>query len=157
MMAGDQRAQKVFVDDFQKTYAHVVNRVKITAEEAAAAGGRQQIQLVATNPEQTISFNVPDGPPPENLVLEGPGTEGMDIEEVRKVLQMRWDVFDSFDEELKACLREGSLEKVNLLLGEMSVEDAEIVVRNLDMTGILNFTEGGIRDATGQVPVDDED
>lgn len=63
--------------------------------------GKEQIQLVPENPTTTITFNVPEGPPPETIVLEGPGTENMDIEEVRKALQMRWDVFEGFDEEMK--------------------------------------------------------
>jgi hypothetical protein len=60
--------------------------------------GREQIQLVPSGEGTTVSFNVPEGPPPEHLVLEGPGTEDMDIEEVRKALQMRWDVFCGFPE-----------------------------------------------------------
>jgi hypothetical protein len=60
--------------------------------------GREQIQLVPSGEGTTISFNVPEGPPPEHLVLEGPGTEDMDIGEVRKALQMRWDVFCGFPE-----------------------------------------------------------
>jgi cell division cycle protein 37 len=60
---------------------------KAKKAEAGAAG--EQIQLVTENPDTVISFNVPDGPPPENLVLEGPGTEGMDVEDVRKALQVR--------------------------------------------------------------------
>ena len=58
--------------------SHVLEIAK--KEEAEAASPGEQIQLVAENPDTVISFNVPDGPPPENLVLEGPGTEGMDVE-----------------------------------------------------------------------------
>ena len=77
MVSGDKRALKVFVDDVENTYEHLVNRVKINKEESQNES-REQIQLVPENPDQTISFNVPDGPPPENLVLEGPGTEGLE-------------------------------------------------------------------------------
>lgn len=92
MISGGKTAEKVFVDDFENTYAHLASRVKITQQEQSAE--REQIQLVPENPSVSISFNVPDGPPPEELVLEGPGVEGMDIEEVRKALQFRWDVFE---------------------------------------------------------------
>ncbi|PPR00196.1 hypothetical protein CVT24_004899 [Panaeolus cyanescens] len=148
MVHGDKRAIKVFQDDVENTYQHIVNRVKANQEEAES--GREQIQLVPENPDQTISFNVPDGPPPEELVLEGPGTETLDIEEVRKALQFRWDVFTNFSPELQAALKDGGLEAVNKVLGSMSVEEAEGIVHSLDVAGILNFADGGIRDETGQ-------
>ena len=148
MVTGDKRALKVFVDDVENTYNHVVNRVKINQEEANE--GREQIQLIPENPSQSISFNVPDGPPPENLILEGEGTEGLDIEQVRKALQFRWDVFQGFSPEMQEALREGTLDSVNKVLGEMSVPDAEALVGSLDAAGILNFAESGIRDETGR-------
>lgn len=153
MISGDKRAEKVFVDDMEGTYKHLVERVKISQEESEEA--REQIQLVPENPEQRISFNVPDGPPPEEITLEGPGTEGMDIEEVRKALQFRWDVFGAFPENLQEALKGGSLEEVNKVLGELEVPVAENIVQNLDMAGILSFAEGGIRDTTGAEGADD--
>jgi len=149
MVGGDKRALRVFVDDVESTYRHVVTRVKASQEEEANEG-REQIQLVPENPSQSIAFQVPEGPPPENLVLEGPGTEGLDIEEVRKALQFRWNVFQGFSPEMQAALREGTLEGVNKVLGEMSVPEAEALVSSLDVAGILNFAESGIRDETGK-------
>lgn len=145
MTLGDKRALTVFKDDVERTYQHIVNRVNINKQEQ-----REQIQLVPENPATTISFNVPDGPPPENLVLEGPGTEDLDVEEVRKALQFRWDVFQSYSEELKEALRDGGLEGVNKVLGDMEVAEAEAVVQSLDAAGIMTFAEGGIRDETGK-------
>jgi cell division cycle protein 37 len=147
MISGDKRATDVFLKDVEDTYAHLVTRVAASQEEAAAGGG-EQIQLVAEGAGTTISFNVPDGPPPAELVLEGEGTEDLDIEEVRKVLQMRWDVFSAFPEDLKEALRANQLEAVNAVLGKMPVPEAEQVVSALDMASILNFAEGGIRDET---------
>jgi cell division cycle protein 37 len=157
MVSGDKRAQVVFVKDVEDTYAHLVTRVLASQTEASnVPGGAEQIQLVPENPTQTITFNVPDGPPPENITLEGPGTEDMDVEEVRKALQMRWDVFNGFSEGLKAALTSGKLDGVNKCLGDMSVEEAEEVVRLLDIGGILSFAEGGIRDETGKGEEDEE-
>jgi len=147
MINGDKRALKVFVDDVESTYQHLVNRVKITQQEQNEA--REQIQLVPENPSQTISFNVPDGPPPDELVLEGPGTEDLDIEEVRKALQFRWNVFQGFSPEMQEALKSGGLDGVNKVLGDMDVAEAEALVNSLDVAGILNFAEGGIRDQTG--------
>jgi cell division cycle protein 37 len=145
MISGDKRATDVFVKDVEDTYAHLVQRVAASKEEA---GGGEQIQLVPEGADTTISFNVPDGPPPAELALEGEGTEGLDIEEVRKVLQMRWDVFNTFPENLKDALKSNQLEAVNAVLGKMPVPEAEQVVQALDMASILNFAEGGIRDET---------
>ena len=147
MVGGDKRAIKVFEDDVENTYNHIVTRSKIAKEEESQ--GREQIQLVPENPSQSISFNVPDGPPPEHLVLEGPGTEDMDVEEVRKALQFRWDVFQGFSPALREALKSGGLDGVNKVLGKMDVPEAEAIVNSLDLAGILNFADGGIRDETG--------
>lgn len=151
MISGDKRAEKVFVEDVEKTYALLKHRVKISNEEEAAVGGREQIQLVPESGDQSISFNVPDGPPPEELVYEGPDAESIDIEEVRKALQLRWDVFQSFPKKLQDALKENSLNRVNKVLGDMEIPEAEAVVQQLDIAGILNFADGGsIRDETGK-------
>ncbi|KDQ62490.1 hypothetical protein JAAARDRAFT_30390 [Jaapia argillacea MUCL 33604] len=150
MISGDHRAEGVFRKDVEDTYRHLVERVIKTKEAEANAPGVEQIQLVPENPTTSITFNVPDGPPPSDLRLEGPGTENLDVEEVRKALQMRWDVFESFSEELKDALKANSLDAVNKVLGGMKVEEAEQVVELLDVGGILNFAEGGIRDETGK-------
>ncbi|TFK74837.1 hsp90-like protein [Pluteus cervinus] len=152
MIDGDPRAERVFVDDVEKTYQQIAARSKVLVEEAQR--GREQIQLVPEDPNMALSFNVPDGPPPENLVLEGPGSENVDIEEVRKVLQARWDVFDGFPEDLQEALKTGSLDEVNKVLGDMDVPLAEAIVESLNTVGILSFAEGGIRDETGH---DDEE
>ena len=157
MIAGDPRATAVFEKDVQDTYAHLVERVRISNAEAAAAGSGEQIQLVPENPDSTIGFNVPDGPPPENLELEGPGFEGVSVEDVRRALQMRWDVFSGFDADMQAALKSGALEEVNKVLGRMRVEQAEEVVKLLDVAGILSFSSSGIRDDTGRDEGDEAD
>lgn len=148
MISGDGRAEKIFLDDFERTYNHLVERVKVTTE--AASAGREQIQLVAEDPSVKIEFEVPEGPPPEHLTLEGPGTENLDVEEVRKALQLRWDIFSAFPADLQEALTGGDLAEVNKVLGEMDVPTAENVVNSLDIGGILSFSQKGIRDVTGQ-------
>jgi len=151
MVSGDPRAALVFVKDVEDTYAHLAKRVALNKVEE----NREQIQLVAEDPSTIISFNVPEGPPPEQLVLEGPGTEDLDIEEVRKALQFRWDVFQGFPKKLQKALQSNELEKVNQVLGKMEVPEAEGIVQLLESAGILNFADGGqIRDETGKA--DDE-
>ncbi|EJD50418.1 hsp90-like protein [Auricularia subglabra TFB-10046 SS5] len=151
MMNADPRAEHVFRNDFEDTYAHVKKRaaiVRAEEEEIRAKGGKEQIQLVPQDPTQSITFNVPDGPPPADLRLEGEGVEDLDIEEVRKALQMRWEIFSGFPPELQKALQSGKLEKVNKVLGGLSIQDAESVVESLQIGGILSFAdEGKIRDA----------
>lgn len=150
MSSGDKRAQMVFVDDLEKTYSMMMSRaLKAKKDEES---GQERIQLVAEDPSQTISFNVPDGPPPENIKLEGPGSEGLDLEEVRNALQRRWDIFNNFDEDLRKALKTNKLEEVNDVLGDMDVEKAEDVVKLLEIAGILSFSQSGIVDQTGRGP-----
>lgn len=147
MIAGDPRATNIFEKDVSDTYNHLVERVRISkAEESETA---EQIQLVPENPQQQITFNVPDGPPPEHIELEGEGFEDVNMEDVRKALQIRWDVFQAFSPAMQKALTSQKLDEVNKVLGVMKVVDAEEIVKLLDMAGILNFSEGGIRDETG--------
>lgn len=150
MVSDEKRAKTVFLKDVEDTYTHLATRVVASeAEEAEAVHGREQIQLMQEDPSQPITFNIPDGPPPEDLRLEGPGTEELDIDQVRRALQMRWDVFEAFDDALKKALRKGTLEAVNKILGRMDVDDAEETVRMLELAGILSFADGGkVRDMT---------
>ncbi|KAG1770872.1 Cdc37 N terminal kinase binding-domain-containing protein [Suillus placidus] len=156
MITGDQRAVSVFVKDVEGTYSHLKTRAKAAATETSDAQ-KEQIQLVPENPSATISFNVPDGPPPEDLRLEGPGTEDLEVEQVREALQMRWDVFESFPEDLKAALKVGTLDEVNKVLGSMDVSVAEDVVGKLEMAGIMSFVSGGVRDETGNRDEEDDE
>lgn len=141
------------MNDVDSTYEHIVIRVKANKEEEEALRqGSEQIQLVPENPDAEITFNVPDGPPPTTIKLEGPGTEGMDPVEVRKALQMQWEVFDGFQDDMKNALKGQKLDAVNKVLGAMKLDDAERAVELLQISGILSFSESGIRDDTGAAP-----
>jgi cell division cycle protein 37 len=158
MINADPRAVTVFMNDVDSTYDHIVTRVKANEEEEEALRqGAEQIQLVPENPDAEISFNVPDGPPPENIKLEGPGTDSMDIVEVRRALQMQWDVFEGFEADMQEALKSQKLESVNKVLGSMEIKEAERIVELLQISGILSFSEGGIRDETGASQDDDVD
>ncbi|POY75230.1 hypothetical protein BMF94_1862 [Rhodotorula taiwanensis] len=148
-------ALRIFVDDIAKTTDRIVTRAKVVAAERASkaeAGdeGVEQIQLVPASPDQTITFEVPDGPPPAKLEITGEGADDLDPALVREFLQKRWDIFESFPKNLKAALKEKSLEKVNKVLGKMSVDEAEIVVEQLQEAGILSFEQPGVIDQTGR-------
>lgn len=154
MAMPDGRAATVFFNDVLSTFAriHTRSRELSTSNEGGTGSGEgvEQIQLVAEDPSTIIGFEVPDGPPPEHIELEGEGSENMDVDKVREFLQRRWDIFTSFDEDLQEALRTKELEKVNKVLGKMQCDKAENVVAQLDEAGILSFSSSEIRDETGK-------
>ena len=107
------QAQEVFYKDVRETYERIRNRVKeINAQRAeGTAGGVEQIQLHAVEPGTEIKITVP------------PEDHGGD-EDVRKARE----IFDGFSDEMKKALQTGSLDKVNEVLGNMKVEEAEELV-----------------------------
>lgn len=152
-MATNKDALRVFEDDVKQTWERIEARAKELAAERAAAGvnevgEREQIQLVAQDPSTTITFEIPDGPPPDEITLEGEGSDQMDPERVREFLQKRWDIFTSFPKNLKKALEKKDLEEVNRVLGRMSVDEGEETVRLLDEAGILSFSSTDIVDKT---------
>jgi cell division cycle protein 37 len=151
MTSNDPKSLRMFKDDVATTSARIIARAKVVAAERAEsnAAGREQIQLVASDPSTVISFEVPDGPPPETLEVTGEGSEQFDPVLVREFLQKRWEIYDSFPVGLKKALATKSLEGVNKVLGKMAVEEAEEVVEKLQESGILSFEEKGVRDMTG--------
>jgi len=138
----------VFEKDVDDTYNMICARAEKAKEEDARAGARETIQLVCENPDTDVQFNVPDGPPPEHITLEGEGTEQLDPVQVREALMRRWEMFQAFTPELQQALKNQSLAEVNVELEKMEVPDAEEIVKLLDASGILSFASTGIRDET---------
>jgi cell division cycle protein 37 len=141
MQQAGPKAEAVFQNDVNDTYARMEKRCAEIKKEAEASGDvdREQIQLVAEDPSTTIGFNIPDGPPPENLVLEGEGVQDLDVNEVKAFLQRKWDIFQSFSEEMKTALKTEKLDEVNKVLGKLSVAEAERVVELMQEGGMLSF------------------
>ena len=57
-------------------------------------------------------------------------------------------IFESFSPELQKALASESLDEVNKVLGNMSVEEAEVVVEQLGNGGMLSLEEGIIDGTT---------
>ncbi|CED83763.1 Cell division cycle 37 protein, CDC37 [Phaffia rhodozyma] len=149
-----KKALHLFQSDVEATYQRMATRVKEMAAEKASSSaggeGEEQIQLVAEG-GASVSFNIPEGPPPEEIRLEGEGTEGLDPVQVRAYLMQQWEIFDSFENKMKDALKKESLDEVNKVLGSMKLDEAEKVVGLMSEAGILNFQDGGaIRDETGK-------
>ena len=128
-------AQKVFLDDVNDTYTRIRTRTAELAKERAAnpKGSEaevEQIQLHAVEPGTEIHINVP----------QPNSTE--EIEQQARV------IFERFPPGLQRALESGSLDRVNEVLGKMSVSEAEEVVEQLGEGGMLSLEEGVIDSTT---------
>ncbi|KAK3715152.1 hsp90 co-chaperone Cdc37 [Vermiconidia calcicola] len=127
----NHQARKMFMDDVNSTYARIRTRTAELAKERDNEGEKEQIQLHAVNPDTTINIQTP--PPMDQCETD-------DERASRKI-------FETFPPGLRSALESGSLDKVNVVLGKMSVDEAEQVVEQLSNGGMLSMEEGVI-DAT---------
>lgn len=128
------QAQEVFSKDVADTYNRIKTRATELAKEEAEGKhqeGVEQIQLHAVEPGTEIHINIPQPNSEEEIEIEA-----------RKI-------FESFPPGMQRALESGSLDKVNEVLGKMSVEEAEDVVEKLSNGGMLSLQEGVI-DATNE-------
>ncbi|KAF7196373.1 Hsp90 co-chaperone Cdc37 [Pseudocercospora fuligena] len=133
VQTANHQAQKLFLDDVNNTYARIRDRTAELAKQAAeeGTGDKEQIQLHAVDPNTTINILTP--PPLDQCQTD-------DERASRRI-------FESFPPGLQRALESGSLDKVNEVLGKMSVEEAEEVVEQLGNGGMLSL-EQGVIDAT---------
>lgn len=141
MTTPHHQAQNLFLDDVRDTY----NRIKTrTAELAAkrsaedAAGGVEQIQLHAVDPNTQIHITVP---PPVGQLSDA-SAPGPTEDQLRARA-----LFETFPPGLQRALEGGNLDHVNKVLAKMSVEEAEEIVDKMGQGNMLNLEEGVI-DAT---------
>ncbi|KAK0279760.1 hsp90 co-chaperone Cdc37 [Friedmanniomyces endolithicus] len=128
----NHQAQKLFLDDVNGTYTRIRSRTaELNAQREEEGGERETIQLHAVDPNTTINIVTP--PPREQCTNEDERTSR--------------GIFDTFPPGLQRALVSGSLERVNEVLGKMSVSEAEEVVERLGEGGMLSL-EAGVIDAT---------
>jgi len=140
MQQGGPKAETVFQTDVNDTYNRLATRCAQIKIEQQNQPEKETIQLVAEDPSTQIGFNIPDGPAPDNLVIEGlkEGQE-VDMDEIKDFLNKKWDYFQSFPDTLKAAMKSESLVEVNKVLERMDLEEAEEVVRKMQEGGMLSF------------------
>ncbi|PWW77489.1 hypothetical protein C7212DRAFT_356917 [Tuber magnatum] len=126
----NHQAQKVFQEDVTTTYARIRERAAAIPTEHSNENA-EQIQLHPVDPNTQISIAVPSAD------SEDPG------------IQKSRAHFETFPPGLQRALESGSLDEVNKVLGKMSVEEAEEVVKQLGEGGMLSL-EPQIIDATTQ-------
>lgn len=129
----NHQARKLFLDDVNTTYDRIRTRTAELAKQSAeeGSGDKEQIQLHAVDPDTKI-----------NIVTPRP-LDQCENEEEKQSRQ----IFESFPPGLQRALESGNLDKVNEVLGKMSVEEAEEIVEQLGNGGMLSLEEGVI-DAT---------
>lgn len=133
----NHQARKMFYDDVNSTYARIksrtaeLNKQKAEEEAAGVSGDREQIQLHAVDPNTQINIFTP------------PTLDQCQDEDERTARK----IFETFSPGLRRALESGSLDRVNEILGKMSVDEAEQVVEQLGNGGMLSLEEGVI-DAT---------
>jgi cell division cycle protein 37 len=118
------QARKVFFDDVNSTYERIRSRSKEIEKQRAleeANGGVEQIQLHAVDPGTTINITIPPA------ISEDP-------EEIKAR-----EIFNKFPPGLQKALESGSLDEVNKVLGNMSVDEAEEVVGQLGEASCVNL------------------
>ena len=114
----------MFNDDVNTTHSRIRTRTKQILEERGigdTAGGVEQIQLQAVDPNTAIHINVPP-----------PNSDNPEVQEARKI-------FESFPPGLQRALERGALEDINVVLGKMAVDEAEEVVEKLGQGGMLSI------------------
>ncbi len=125
----DHQAAKVFMDDVNTTYNRIKTRAAELKKQNLHPAGVEQIQLHAVDPNTKIHIVVPE-----------PNSQDPTEVAARQI-------FDAFSPNLQKALQAASLDKVNEVLGKMSVEEAEEVVEKLGEGGMLSLEEGVV-DAT---------
>ncbi len=125
------QASKVFHDDVNSTYTRIKTRAsELAKEQSQESAGVEQIQLHAVDPNTEI-----------RIVVPGPNSSDPVEIAARKN-------FDRFPPGLQRALEAKSLDKVNEVLGKMSVDEAEQIVEQLGEGNMLSLE--GIIDATNE-------
>ena len=126
------QAQKVFLDDVNETYNKIRTRTAEIAKNPSRSSSPavEQIQLHAVDPDTKIQINIPQ-----------PGSADP-VEQNARV------VFERFPPGLQRALESESLDKVNEVLGKMSVEEAEEIVEQLGEANMLSVEKGVIDGTT---------
>ena len=134
----------------QSTYARIISRTSELAKERAAnpAGGSgeevEQIQLHAVDPGTEIMIQIPS-PAPTTTTTSNTSSDSADKREDIEIKAR--EVFETFPPGLQRAMESKSLDRINEVLGKMSVSEAEEVVEKMGEHGMLSM-ERGVIDGT---------
>nr|CAG8549689.1 10169_t:CDS:2 [Entrophospora candida] len=123
------QAREIFMNDVNETYNHIRERCKIIAAEKTqkpqpSSRQAEQIQIEVTGPNSSLNVRVPD----ENST--------------DKSEQDKYKIFTTLPKNLQEALKTGEITKINEVLGEMSVEEAEDALKICGDADVLSIEEG---------------
>ncbi|CAJ0760878.1 13066_t:CDS:2, partial [Entrophospora sp. SA101] len=123
------QAREIFMNDVNETYNHIRERCKIIAAEKTqkpqpSSRQAEQIQIEVTGPNSSLNVRVPD----ENST--------------DKNEQDKYKIFTTLPKNLQEALKTGEITKINEVLGEMSVEEAEDALKICGDADVLSIEEG---------------
>ncbi|KAK6517877.1 hsp90 co-chaperone Cdc37 [Arthrobotrys conoides] len=116
-------AQAAFFNDVNDTHFKLKGRAIEIAKEKGETKEVEQIQLHAVDPNQQIYIEIP---PKES--------EDPQLQEARQI-------FETFPPGFQKALETKDLDKINVVLGKMSVDEAEEIVGKLSESGMLSLIE----------------
>jgi len=126
MITGFEKAQKMFMEDVNNTYNHIVGRVKIMKEkrEAEEAEEKKQIEARLKIAEQ------PDG------TYIWPMDENPSEEEKKKA-----ETFATFTPDIQKALLTMDPDDINAILAKMTKEEGQELIRKCSESGLIQFVE----------------
>ena len=134
--APNPQAREVFMKDVDDTYDRIRERCQVMAAERTQKPQPkqvEQIQIEVTDPNMSLNVRIPD----ENST---------DEEEKAK-----FQLFESLPVDFQEALKTKELTKINKVLGEMSVEEAENALKICGEADILSIEPGIIDTTQGEV------
>jgi len=126
MITGFEKAQKMFMEDVDNTYNHIVGRVKIlkAKREAEEAEEKRQIEARLKIAEQ------PDG------TYIWPMDENPSEEEKKKA-----ETFATFTPDIQKALLTMDPDDINAILAKMTKEEGQELIRKCSESGLIQFVE----------------
>jgi cell division cycle protein 37 len=135
--APNPQAREVFMKDVQDTYDRIRERCQIMAAEKTQkpqpAKQVEQIQIEVTDPNMSLNVRIPD----KNATSEEEKT--------------RYQLFEKLPVDFQEALNTRDIKTINKVLGEMTVEEAEEVLKICGDADILSIEPGIIDTTQGEV------
>jgi cell division cycle protein 37 len=120
-MGPESKAQVVFNEDVEKTYAHIKKRCVVIRKEREEREKKRQ-EIAKGDPNEPVEIEVP--------------------EDATEYERKRAEAFRTFPPPFQRALLSGDLDKLNEVLSTMDSEEAERVLELCKSTGLLEIEEG---------------
>lgn len=133
--SASSQVKTAFSEDVEKTTNHILNRVEILREEREKGNDGDDEE------EAIIQLHFP-GQKGDELTVNIPPEDAEGDEQLEQIRE----AYLSLPDDLREALESKSLKKVNEVLAKIPYENAEVIVKFLDNTGIIDFIGNGVLD-----------